>query len=130
MTHKAHAASLSRTRNVAVVTTDARRPAPTRAGARSRPRAVGRGTPLGERAVMEERYVRKRHADVTGPPDRAGEESAMSGSVTHVDFQSRKVRKRAERTAGGWPVLVAKPLRPAEADQAAPPTDEHMETAV
>lgn len=54
----------------------------------------------------------------------------MSGSVTHVDFQSRKVRKRAERAAGGWPVLVAKPLRPAKADEAAPLTDEDMETAV
>lgn len=54
----------------------------------------------------------------------------MSGSVTHVDFQSRKARKRTERPTGGWPVLVAKPLRPAKADEAAPTTDEDMETAV
>ncbi|GIG65198.1 hypothetical protein [Phytomonospora endophytica] len=55
----------------------------------------------------------------------------MSGSVTHVDFQSRKVRKRAERAEGGWPVLVAKPLRPSgKAGAAGPLTEEDMETAV
>ncbi|HEY1175166.1 MAG TPA: hypothetical protein VGF17_03340 [Phytomonospora sp.] len=52
----------------------------------------------------------------------------MSGSVTHVDFSTRKARKRAERAEGGWPVLVAKPPRP-KAGAAAPLTDD-METAV
>ncbi|MEV0650128.1 hypothetical protein AB0I28_33205 [Phytomonospora sp. NPDC050363] len=53
----------------------------------------------------------------------------MSASVTHVDFRSRKARKHAEhQAAGGWPVLVAKPLRSAETGTANP--ENEQETAV